>query len=132
MLEQANCWKFGMWVSLLRLPYKYLYPAILVFCAIGVYSISNNVFDVMVAAAFGAIGYGLIKLGFEPAPLMLAMVLGPQMEENLRRAMRSVRGDATIFVTRPISLVLLVLAAAMLVATVIPAIRRGRERAFAE
>ena len=88
-----------MWVSLLRVPYRLLFPSIIVFCCIGVYSINNSPTDVLIAAIFGLFGYWLIKHDFEPAPLLLAFVLGPLMEENLRRAMLIARGDATVFVT---------------------------------
>jgi len=97
----------GVWVSILRIPYSILYPAILVFICLGVYSINNNTFDVVSVALFGAIGYLLTKLRFEPAPLLLGFVLGPLMEENLRRALIISYGDLTTFVTRPISAFLL-------------------------
>src|SRR3712207_6653523 len=89
----------GIWVRLLRVPYRLLYPSILVFCAIGVYSINNAPTDVVIAAVFGLVGYWLIKHDFEPAPMLLGFVLGPLMEENLRRAMLIARGDPTTFLT---------------------------------
>jgi len=122
----------GLWVRLLTVPYHLLYPAILVFCAIGVYSIRNSEFDVFVMALFGVVGYVLAKLECEPAPLLLGFILGPMMEENLRRAMVLARGDATVFVTRPISLAMLVLAVLAVVAVLLPSIRRTREEAFQE
>jgi len=122
----------GMWVQLLKVPYRLLYPAILVFCAIGVYSINNNSFDVLMTAAFGALGYLFFKLRCEPAPLILGFILGPMMEENLRRAMLLSRGDATVFLTRPLSLGLLIAAAALIVIVALPQISRKREEAFQE
>jgi len=122
----------GVWVSLLRVPYRLLYPAILVFCCIGIYSINNSPFDVVMAAAFGLVGYWLIKHDFEPAPMLLGFVLGPLMEENLRRAMLIARGDATVFLTRPISASLLALAAALLVLAALPMLRKRREEVFVE
>ena len=122
----------GMWVQLLKVPYRLLYPAILVFCGIGVYSINNNPFDVTVTAVFGLIGYIFYKLRCEPAPLILGFILGPMMEENLRRAMLLSRGDATVFFTRPLSLGLLVAAAILLVIVALPNIKKKREVAFQE
>ncbi|HMG51120.1 MAG TPA: tripartite tricarboxylate transporter permease, partial [Inquilinus sp.] len=122
----------GIWVRLLKVPYHLLYPAILAFCCIGVYSLSNNVFDVYLTVVFSLVGYILIKLDCEPAPLLLGFILGPMMEENLRRAMLLSRGDPTVFATRPISAVLLVLTALVLLVMISPAIRRKREEAFQE
>jgi putative tricarboxylic transport membrane protein len=127
MLIVINLPLVGVWVSLLRVPYRLLYPSILVFCAIGIYSINNAPFDVILAAAYGVIGYWLIKHGFEPAPMLLGFVLGPLMEENLRRAMLIARGDVTVFFTRPISAGLLALAAFLLVLAALPALRKKRE-----
>ena len=98
MLVIINLPLVGVWVSLLRVPYRLLYPSIIVFCCIGIYSINNSPTDVVIAAIFGLVGYWLVKHDFEPAPLVLAFVLGPLMEENLRRAMLIARGDATVFV----------------------------------
>ena len=103
MLVVINLPLVGVWVRLLRVPYRLLYPAILIFCCIGVYSINNAPADVVITAAFGIVGYWLVKHDFEPAPMLLGFVLGPLMEENLRRAMLIARGDPTIFLTRPIS-----------------------------
>jgi TctA family transporter len=119
-------------VRLLRVPYRLLYPAILVFCCIGVYALNNSVFEVYLTLAFGVLGYLFAKLGCEPAPLLLGFILGPMMEENLRRAMRLSRGDPAIFVERPISAVLLAMAVVLLVAVLAPSLRRLREKAFAE
>jgi putative tricarboxylic transport membrane protein len=127
MLIIINLPLVGVWVSLLRVPYRLLYPSILVFCAIGIYSINNAPFDVVLAAVYGVIGYLLIKHGFEPAPMLLGFVLGPLMEENLRRAMLIARGDVTVFFTRPISAGLLLLAAFLLVLAALPAFRKKRD-----
>src|SRR5438309_7117222 len=108
MLIVINLPLVGLWVSLLRVPYRLLYPSIIVFCCIGIYSINNSPTDVVISAIFGIIGFWLVKHDFEPAPLTLGFVLGPLMEENLRRAMLIARGDASVFFTRPISAVLLV------------------------
>mgnify|MGYP001359653426 CR=1 FL=1 len=122
----------GIWVRLLTVPYRALYPAILLFSTIGVFSINNDSFDGMVMALFGVIGYLLAKLDCEPAPFLLGFILGPMMEEHMRRALLLSRGDPTVFVERPISLALLLLSAAALVAVLLPALRRTREEAFQE
>jgi putative tricarboxylic transport membrane protein len=122
----------GVWVSLLRVPYRLLYPSIVVFCCIGIYSINNSPTDVVIAAVFGLVGYWLTKHDFEPAPLVLAFVLGPLMEENLRRAMLIARGDATVFITRPISGVLIAIAVGLLVLAALPMIRKRREEVFVD
>jgi TctA family transporter len=122
----------GLWVRLCMVPYHILYPAILVFCSIGVFSLSNSQFDVYFLALFGFLGYVFAKLDCEPAPMLLALILGPMMEEYLRRAMLMSRGDPTVFLSRPISGGILLVAAAALVAVLIPAIRSKRERAFQE
>jgi TctA family transporter len=132
MLVILNLPLIGLWVQLLKVPYRWLYPAILVFCCIGVYSINNNTFDVYMTAAFGVVGYVFYKLRCEPAPLLLGFILGPMMEENLRRAMLLSRGDPMTFVTRPLSLTLLLMAAALLVIVALPAIKAKREEAFQE
>ena len=132
MLVVLNLPMIGLWVQLLKVPYRLLYPSILVFCCIGVYSINNNVFDVYITAGFGLIGYVFFKLGCEPAPLLLGFILGPMMEENLRRAMLLSRGDPTTFLTRPLSLGLLLAAAALLVIVLMPSIKKKREEAFQE
>jgi len=124
----------GMWIKLLTVPYRYLYPSILVFMAIGVFSLSNNPFDVLIMAIFGVIGYVCVKLECEPAPMILGFILGPLMEENLRRAMLLSRGDPFVFVSpsKPISLGFLVASAALLIIVALPAIRKKREEAFVE
>ena len=106
------------------------YPAILLFCCVGVYSLQNSPFDVMQTALFGIVGYVFVRLECEPAPLILGFILGPLMEENLRRAMLLSRGDPTVFFTRPISGVMLAIAIFLLVITLMPAIRQKREEAF--
>lgn len=122
----------GLWVRLCMVPYHLLYPAILVFCSIGVFSLSNSEFDVYFLALFGFIGYFFAKLECEPAPMLLALILGPMMEEYLRRALLMSRGDPSVFVTRPISCVILIVAVAALVAALIPTIRAKRDEAFQE
>ena len=132
MLVVLNLPLIGIWIKLLQVPYRLLYPAILLFCAIGVYSTNNTSFDVMQTAAFGLLGVIFVKLECEPAPLLLGFVLGPMMEENLRRALLLSRGDPTVFVTRPLSLLMLVLAALLIVLIVMPNFRKTREAAFQE
>src|SRR6266446_304906 len=132
MLVVINLPLVGIWVSLLRVPYRLLYPSIIVFCCIGIYSINNSPTDVSIAAIFGIVGYWLVKHDFEPAPLLLGFVLGPLMEENLRRAMLIARGDVTVFFTRPISGVLLITAIILLVVAALPKIRRRRDEVFVE
>ncbi len=132
MLVVLNLPLIGMWIKLLTVPYRLLYPSILLFCCIGVYSISNAPFDVMQTAIFGIVGYVFVKLECEPAPLILGFILGPLMEENLRRAMLLSRGDPVVFFTRPISLTMLVIAAFLLLIVVMPAVRKKREEAFVE
>jgi putative tricarboxylic transport membrane protein len=132
MLVVLNLPLIGLWVKLLKVPYHVLFPVIMAFCSIGVYSVNSNVFDLYAVAFFGLMGYVLLKLKCEPAPLLLGFVLGPMLEENLRRAMILGRGDPTIFVSRPISLLLLLLTAAVLVVMLLPAIRKKREEVFVE
>lgn len=122
----------GIWVKLLSVPYRLLYPAILLFCCIGVYSVNNSLFDVGLTVGFGLLGYLFIKLRCEPAPLLLGFILGPMLEENLRRAMLLSRGDPTVFVTRPLSLSLLLLAAGLILIMLLPRFRRTRHVAFSE
>jgi putative tricarboxylic transport membrane protein len=121
----------GMWVKLLSVPYRIMYPAILLFCCIGAYSINNNVFDVFMTIPFAVLGYVFKKLDCEPAPMLLGFVLGKLMEEYLRRAMTISRGDWTVFVTRPLSASLLAAAAVLLIIVFLPAISKKREEAFA-
>jgi TctA family transporter len=122
----------GLWVRMIAVPYHLLYPAILVFCAIGVFSLNNSVFDVFLMAGFGVLGYVFRKLDCEPAPMLLGFILGPMMEENLRRALLISKGDPLVFATRPISAAMLVVALALLVTVLAPAVRRKREEAFQE
>ena len=130
MLIVLNLPLIGIWVKLLKVPYRYLYPAILVFCCIGVYSINNNVFDVYVTAGSGIAGYVFARCGMEPAPLLLGFILGPMMEENLRRALLLSRGDWSTFLSRPLSAGLLIAAALMVVVVMLPSIKNKREEAF--
>jgi len=132
MLVILNLPMIGIWVKLLKVPYRLLYPAILLFCCIGVYSLQNNVFDVLMTAVFGMIGWVFVKLECEPAPLLLGFILGPLMEENLRRALLLSRGDPTVFFTRPLSLGMLIAAGLLLLIIVLPAVRKTREEAFHE
>ena len=132
MLVILNLPLIGIWVKLLTVPYRFLFPAIMAFCAIGVYTLSNNTFDVYCAAAFAVIGFLFHKLGFEPAPLILGFILGPMMEENLRRTLLMARGDWSIFLSRPIAATMLALATALVIAIALPAIRKKREEVFVE
>jgi TctA family transporter len=132
MLVILNLPLIGIWIKLLTVPYKWLFPAIVLFCAIGVYSTNNNSFDIWMVALFGLIGYGFIKLGCEPAPLLLGLILGPMMEEYLRRALLISRGDWSVFVTRPLSASLLVVAAVLLIVVLMPSVKKKREEAFVE
>jgi len=132
MLILLNLPLIGIWVKLLQIPYRYLYPAILVFCCIGVYTVNNSIVDVYITAAFGIVGYLFFKLGCEPAPLLLGFVLGPMMEENFRRALLLSRGDFTTFVTRPLSLGLLIAAALLVIVVTLPAVKKSREEVFVE
>jgi putative tricarboxylic transport membrane protein len=130
MLLIINLPLIGIWVQLLRVPYRFLYLCILLFCAIGVYTVGNSPFAVLLAAFFGVLGYIFGRLDCEPAPMILGFVLGPLMEENLRRAMRISSGDPLIFINRPISLGLLIAAGTLLVIVALPTIRSKREEAF--
>jgi putative tricarboxylic transport membrane protein len=132
MLVILNLPLVGIWVKLLKIPYRLLYPAILVFCTIGVYSLNYNVFDIYVTVAFGLIGYLWSKLGCEGAPLLLGLVLGPMMEENFRRALLLSRGDFITFVERPLSATLLGLAILLVVLVALPFIRKKRDETFVE
>jgi TctA family transporter len=132
MLLVINLPLIGIWVQLLKVPYRFLYLAILLFCGIGVYTVGNSSAAVLLAAFFGVVGFVLTKLDCEPAPMILGFVLGPLMEENLRKAMRISGGDPVIFVERPISLGLLIAAAALCLLVALPVIRSKREEAFQE
>src|SRR5213082_3243163 len=127
MLLVLNLPLIGMWIKILRVPYRLMFPAILLFCAIGVYSLQNNTVDVLLTIPFGLLGYVFAKLDCEPAPLLLGFVLGPMLEENFTRAMLVARGSATIFFTRPLSLSLLLVAGILLGLMILPAVRKKRE-----
>jgi putative tricarboxylic transport membrane protein len=114
----------GLWVKLLKVPYKFLFPAIMAFSAIGIYSVNNSSFEIYLTAIFGVIGFVWIRLGCSPAPMLLGFVLGPMMEEHLRRAMLMSKGDPSVFVTRPISLGFLLATLGILIAMIAPAVRR--------
>ena len=133
MLVILNLPLIGMWIKLLTVPYRFLFPAIVLFCALGVYSTNNNSFDIWMVGLFGFIGYVFVKLGCEPAPLLLGFILGPMMEETLRRALLISSGDWWVaFVARPLSAVLLSSAVLLLVIMLLPAIRKKRKEAFVE
>ena len=132
MLLVINLPLVGMWVRLLKVPYRLMFPAILMFCCIGIYSINSLPTDVMFIGLFGFVGYVLIKFGFEPAPLLLGFVLGKLMEENLRRALIISRGSMETFITHPVSGGLLAVAAILLVIALLPSIRKGRDEVFVE
>jgi len=128
MLVLLNLPLIGIWVKLLTVPYRMLFPAIMVFMAIGVFSVNNQALDINMTLMFGFLGYIFVKLKCEPAPMILAFVLGPLMEENLRRALLISRGDATVFLTRPISLGFLIATAVFLIVMLAPAIRKKRDQ----
>ena len=132
LLVLLNLPLIGMWVRMLTIPYHPLFPAIIAFCCIGAYSVNNNTFDVYAMAGFGLLGYLLIKLDFKPAPLLLGFVLGPMLEENLRRAMSISRGNPAVFITHPLSLALLLVSLALPIVVLLPYIRAKREEAFQE
>ncbi|MCK0196840.1 tripartite tricarboxylate transporter permease [Ancylobacter sp. 6x-1] len=132
MLVLLNLPLIGIWVRLLTVPYHVLFPLIVGFCCIGVYSVNNNAFDVYAMALFGVFGYVLAKLECEPAPLLLGFIIGPMLEEYLRRAMLISRGDPMVFVTRPLSATLLALAVLALVVVLLPSVRKTRDEAFRE
>lgn len=132
LLVLLNLPLIGLWVKMLSIPYRALFPAIVLFACIGCFSINQNIYDVYAIAFFGVVGYVLIRFGCEPAPLLLGFVLGPLLEEHLRRAMIISRGDPTIFVTRPISATLLGLALLAVIVAVLPSIRKKRNEVFVE
>jgi TctA family transporter len=132
MLLVINLPLVGMWVKLLQVPYRIMFPCILLFSCIGVYSVNNSTTSVMFTAVFSVLGYIFVKLGCEGAPMLLGFVLGPLMEENLRRSMLLSRGDWAVFITRPISAVLLIASLGLLAMIVLPQIRKTREEAFQE
>jgi TctA family transporter len=132
MLVILNLPLIGIWIKLLTVPYRFLFPAITLFCCIGVYTLNNNTFDVYMTAGFAAIGYLFYKLSCEGAPLLLGFILGPMMEENLRRALLLSRGDWSTFMIRPLSAGLLIAALLMVVVVMLPSIKKKREIAFVE
>ncbi|TAJ39169.1 MAG: tripartite tricarboxylate transporter permease, partial [Reyranella sp.] len=132
MLVVINLPMIGLWVKLLTVPYRFLAPAILLFCCIGAYSLQNSTFHVMQVAAFGVLGYIFVRLGCEGAPFLLGLVLGPQMEEYFRRAMLLSRGDPMVFLQRPISLGLLITTAVLLLLMALPSFKKARQEAFQE
>jgi len=132
MLLVLNLPLIGLWVKLLAVPYRLLFPAIFVFCCIGVFTVDNKIFDIYVLAGLSAVAYVLLKLDCEPAPLILGFILGPMMEEQMRRAMMINFGDVTIFLTRPLSAAFLIAAAVMMLLIALPSLRAKREVALQE
>jgi putative tricarboxylic transport membrane protein len=132
MLLIINLPLIGVWVRLLSVPYRFLFPAIMVFIAIGILSVNNLPFEILLTAVFGCVGWLLVKFGFELAPLVLGFVLGPMLEDNLRRALRLSHGDPMVFLQRPISLGLLLVAVVLLLVVLLPSVRKTREQAFQE
>ncbi|GAU82097.1 tripartite tricarboxylate transporter permease [Bosea sp. BIWAKO-01] len=132
MLLVINLPAVGLWVKLLKVPYRLMFVGIVIFCCIGVYSINNEPADILIMGALAVFGYGLTKFGFEPAPLTLGFVLGRMMEENLRQALMISRGNPMTFVERPIAAILILIAFAMLTVAILPAIRKGRDEVFSE
>jgi putative tricarboxylic transport membrane protein len=131
MLVILNLPLIGLWVKLLTVPYRWMFPAIVIFCAIGVYSISNTTFDVWIVSLFGILGYVFIKLSISPAPMVLGLILGRPMEETLRRTLLVANGDWSVLFTRPISGALLATAALLLIIVLLPSLRKVREKAAA-
>jgi putative tricarboxylic transport membrane protein len=132
MLLVLNLPLVGLWIRLLAVPYRLLFPAIFVFCCIGVYAVDNKIFDIYQIAVLSAVGYVLLKLDCEPAPMVLGFILGPMMEENLRRTMMISFGDPAVFITRPISAAFLIASLALLVALALPGLRARRDEAMQE
>ncbi len=132
LLVILNLPLIGLWVKMLTIPYRMLFPAIVIFASIGCYSINNNPFDVYAIIVAGLVGYALIRFGCEPAPLLLGFVLGPLLEEHLRRALIISRGDATVFVTSPIAASLLFVGLACVILALLPSIRSKRDKVFVE
>ena len=126
MLVVLNLPMIGLWVKLLQVPYRLLFPAIMAFSAIGIYSVNNSSFEIYLTALFGVFGFVCMKLGFPPAPMLLGYVLGPMMEENLRRSMLMSGGDPSVFVTRPISAAFIFATVLILLVMVVPAVRVRR------
>jgi putative tricarboxylic transport membrane protein len=132
MLLVINLPLIGLWVRLLKVPYRLMFPSILLFCCIGIYSVNNSPADVAMVAGFGLFGYALYKFGFEPAPMLLGFVLGRLMEEKLRQAMVIARGNMMVFIERPLSAALLAIATLVLIVALLPAIRKKRDTVFQE
>jgi putative tricarboxylic transport membrane protein len=132
MLLVINLPLIGLWVRLLKVPYRLLFPSIILMCCIGIYSVNNSPTDVVMTAGFGMFGYVVYKYGFEPAPLLLAFVLGRLMEEKLRQALVISRGSFWTFVDRPLSGGLLALSLVLVIIAILPSIRRSREEVFAD
>lgn len=132
MLVIINLPMIGIWVRLLNVPYRILYLVIVVICAIGVFSVNNSSFDIYMTVGFTALGYILRKLNAEPAPLLMGFVLGPMLEENFRRSLITAHGDPTVFLQRPISLVLLLLSLGLLISILMPSISKRRQEVFQE
>jgi putative tricarboxylic transport membrane protein len=132
MLVVLNLPLIGLWVKLLKIPYKHMFPAIMVFCCIGIYTVNNTIFDIYLTAILGIVGMVFLHLKCEPAPLLLGFILGPMMEENFRRALLLSRGEFSTFFTRGLSLGLLIAAAALVVIVALPSIKKTREVAFVE
>ncbi|MDI6809554.1 MAG: tripartite tricarboxylate transporter permease [Candidatus Eisenbacteria bacterium] len=128
MLVVLNLPLVGMWVSLLKVPYRMLFPAIMVFCAIGIYSVNNSSFEIYLMVIFGILGIVWRMLECSPVPMMLGFVLGPMVEENLRRALQVSRGDLSVFVTRPISLAFIIVTVLILIVMALPAVQKRREK----
>ena len=127
MLVVLNLPMIGLWVKLLQVPYRLLFPAIMAFSAIGIYSVNSSSFEIYLTGLFGIFGFVCMKLGFPAAPMLLGYVLGPMMEENLRRSMLQSGGDPSVFVTRPLSLAFIIATVLILVVMVVPAVRERRK-----
>jgi putative tricarboxylic transport membrane protein len=132
MLVIINLPLVGMWVQLLRVPYRLLFPSIFLFCCIGVYALNYSVFEVLMTIGFGLLGYFMLKVGLEPAPLLLGFVLGPLIEEHLRRALMLSRGDFSVFLHRPLALAMLATAVVLLALTLLPHLAARRREIFHE
>jgi TctA family transporter len=122
----------GLWAKMISIPYHFLYPAIVLFCVIGAFSLNNSVFDIYALCIFGIFGYVLRIIGCEPAPMLLGFVLGPMIEEHMRRALLLSNGDPSVFVTSPWSAAMLFIAAALLLIVLLPQVKRNRAEAFRE
>jgi putative tricarboxylic transport membrane protein len=132
MLVIINLPLVGIWVQLLRVPYRMLFPAIFLFCCIGVYAVNNSTFEVLLTILFALLGYLMLKLGLEPAPLLLGFVLGPLIEEHLRRTLMLSDGSFAVFLQRPLALGMLAIAGLLMLVTLLPHLARRREQIFTE